>query len=126
MAQRFTAEQVCDQILSSLDDGSDDEAVREQIIDDDDSEENNSFSIVSDNSDPEYEPDTTGEISSEDDSDYDGEAANQSEPAQVPTDERESYTSKNGLVWLSADLMKRMQHLSHQRRALWQGKTDSD
>lgn len=103
MAQRFTAEQVCDQILSSLDDGSDDEAVREQIIDDDDSEENNSFSIVSDNSDPEYEPDTTEEISSEDDSDYDGEAANQSEPAQVPTDEAESYTSKNGLVWLSAD-----------------------
>lgn len=75
--------------------------MREQI--DSDDEENASFeSIVSDDSDPEYEPDITGEISSEDDSDDDGEAA-RNEPVQVPADETESYTSKNGLLWLSAD-----------------------
>ncbi len=75
-------------------------AVREQI--DSDDEENASFeSIVSDNSDPEYEPDITGEISSEDNSDDDGEAVKKKKNIQVSA---ESYTrNKNGLVWLSAD-----------------------
>ncbi len=83
-------------------------AVREQI--DSDDEENASFeSIVSDNSDPEYEPDITGEISSEDNSDDDGEAVKKKKTSkflQSPTQETKMDLFGYQLILLQAELQR--------------------
>ncbi len=86
-------------------------AVREQI--DSDDEENASFeSIVSDNSDPEYEPHITGQISSEDNSDDDGEAVKKKKKTsrnkflQSPTQETKMDLFGYQLILLQAELQR--------------------